>query len=178
LKKNFCVFAASSADIAPLFYQAAVRLGTLLGQNGHTLVYGGGNCGLMGALARAVRAAGGKVTGVIPDSLRARELAYLEADHLHVTQDLRERKSLMEELADAFLVLPGGIGTLEEALEIMTLRQLGLLAKPLVFINTTGFYDPLFAFLDGLQGQGFLPAGAPYTVAATPEEAVEMAGGA
>ena len=118
--KNVCVFAASSNAVDRIYTEAARRLGTGLAKHGYTLVYGGGNNGLMGSMARAAHAQGGRVVGVIPDRLRGLELAYEGCDELIVTADLRRRKGVMERRADAFIALPGGFGTLEETLEILT----------------------------------------------------------
>jgi len=115
--KNICVYAASSDELDPAFYAAAEELGRLLAQRGNTLIYGGGAIGLMGALAKGVHAGGGHVVGVIPRGLRAREIAYEAADELVLTDTMRERKAIMENRGDAFVVLPGGFGTLEEAFE-------------------------------------------------------------
>lgn len=134
---------------------AATALGALLAREQLTLVYGGGRVGLMGAVARAVHAHGGKVIGVIPHYLRKKEVAYEESDELIVTKDLRERKAIMEERADAFVALPGGFGTLEEILEILTLKQLEAHGKPVVFLNTNGFFAPLLAMFDRLYEEQF-----------------------
>jgi len=150
-----CVFSSSSDAVAPRYHEAATHLGALLAQRGLALVYGGGKVGLMGAVARAVHANGGRVIGVIPSFLRQKEVAYEEADELIVTKDLRERKAIMEERADGFVALPGGFGTLEEILEILTLKQLETHAKPIVFLNTDRFFDPLLALFDQLYREQF-----------------------
>ena len=140
-----------------------------------SLVYGGGRVGLMGVLARAVHAHGGKVVGVIPDFLRAKEVAYEEADELIVTRDLRERKAIMESRSDAFVALPGGFGTLEEILEILTLKQLATHAKPVVFLNAQGFFDPLLALFEQLYREQFAKeeTRAHYHVASAAHEALD-----
>jgi uncharacterized protein (TIGR00730 family) len=135
--------------------EAASALGALLAEQKLTLVYGGGKVGLMGAIARAVHANGGKVIGVIPHYLRKKEVAYEQADELIVTKDLRERKAIMEERADAFVALPGGFGTPEEILEILTLKQLEAHGKPVVFLNTNGFFEPLLAMFERLYHEQF-----------------------
>lgn len=152
---SICVFCSSSNAVAPVYFDAARDLGGLLAHRRLTLVYGGGNVGLMGALARAVHDGGGKVIGVIPSALRDLELAYTEADELIVTKDLRERKAIMESYADAFVALPGGYGTLEEMIEVLTLKQLHFHDKPLVFLNTAGFYAHLRAFFEHLYAHRF-----------------------
>lgn len=153
--KNICVYAASSNAIAPHFFLDARELGTRMALAGVGLVYGAGCTGLMGEVARAVHASGGKVTGVIPTYLRRDGLCYEECDELIVTPDLRERKAIMESLADGFIGLPGGFGTLEEILEIITLKQLEVHEKPIVILNTGGYYDPLAALFDNAFDQGF-----------------------
>jgi uncharacterized protein (TIGR00730 family) len=143
VKRTMCVFCSSSDAVDPIFFDAAAQLGALIVRRGWTLIYGGGRIGLMGALARAVHQNGGQVIGVIPEALQAKGLAYPAADELVVTRDLRERKAVMESRADAFVGLPGGFGTLEELLEIVTLKQLKFHTKPIILVNTRGFYDPL-----------------------------------
>ena len=153
--RSICVFSSSSDAVAPHYIAAATELGAAIAQRSLTLVYGGGRVGLMGVVARSVHAHGGRVVGVIPDFLRRHEVAYEEADELIVTKDLRERKAIMEERADAFVALPGGFGTLEEVLEIITLKQLAAHAKPVVFLNTERFFDPLLALFEQLFDQSF-----------------------
>jgi uncharacterized protein (TIGR00730 family) len=136
----------------------AEELGALLAQRGITLVYGGGNVGLMGAMARSVHQHGGRVVGVIPHFMRTREIAYEAADELIVTKDLRERKAIMGERAEAFVALPGGFGTLEEILEVLTLRQLQTHQKPVAFLNTAGFFDPLLQMFERLYEHKFTKA--------------------
>lgn len=132
-------------------------MGYAIGENHMTLVYGGGNTGLMGEVARAVHEKGGRVIGIIPEALRQRERAYTEADTLLITPDMRTRKAELEAQSDAFVALPGGIGTLEEIVEIITGRYLGYHAKPIFFLNIAGFFDPLFLFFDHAASQGFIP---------------------
>jgi len=154
--KSVCVYAASSGAVDAQFAAAADLLGTLLGQRGYTLVYGAGNVGLMGVVARAVHAAGGRVVGVIPERLRDLELAYEDADELIVTQTMRERKALMEERADAFIALPGGFGTLEELIEVMVLKQLDYHQKPIVALNVDGAFDHLLSYFGHLCEKRFI----------------------
>ncbi|MBC7950381.1 MAG: TIGR00730 family Rossman fold protein [Rhodospirillaceae bacterium] len=155
--KHVCVFCGSSMGAKPAYAQAAEALGRLLAQRGLGLVYGGGDVGLMGVLARAALAAGGEVTGVIPEALQKMEgVGHLELTNLHVVGSMHDRKALMAELSDAFIALPGGIGTLEELFEVWTWGQLGLHPKPLGFLDVDGYYDHLHAFLDHSQAQGFL----------------------
>jgi len=173
---NICVYAASSDTVAPPYIEAARRLGALMAQRGYTLVYGAGKLGLMGVLARAVHQGGGRVLGVIPDRLRGLELAYEDADELIVTPDLRTRKAAMEERADAFIALPGGFGTLEEILEVLTLKQLRYHQKPLVFLNVDGIYNGLLAFFEDLIAQNFIndTHRMLYRVSPTPEAALDF----
>ncbi len=145
------VYCSSSNHTAPAYFEAAERLGHAMAARGMTLVYGGGDIGLMGAAARAVHAAGGKVVGVIPEKLKAIEgVAYDVADEMHITQTMQERKRIIFTRADAFLVLPGGMGTLEEFFEVLTLKQLHYHTKAIVLLNVDGFFDPLFALFDHL----------------------------
>jgi uncharacterized protein (TIGR00730 family) len=143
MSKLLCVYCSSSDRIDSKYIAAADALGTEMVARGWGLVYGGGKTGLMGAVARAVKSGGGRVVGVIPEFMKARELAYDEADELVTVVTMRERKLLMETRADAFVALPGGFGTLEEIMEILTLRQLDVVKKPCVFLNQEGFYDDL-----------------------------------
>lgn len=150
LRKSICVYCSSSDAVDSAYLDAARELGALIGRGGHSLIYGGATVGLMGALAQAVRREGGHVTGVIPVLFRDKGIAWHEADELIVTADLRERKADMERRADAFIALPGGFGTLEEIAEVLVLKQLRQHTKPIVFLNTGGFYDPLLAFFEQL----------------------------
>ena len=152
--KTLCVFSGSSMGRDPAYAVAARRLGELLAERGWSLVYGGGNIGLMGETARAVIAGGGRVTGVIPEHIRAR-VEHAEMSERFVTENMHQRKARMYELSDAFAALPGGIGTLEETAEIIAWSGLGLHAKPVGLLNTAGFYDPLVAFLRGAAAEGF-----------------------
>ena len=148
MSKLLCVYCASSDRLDPKYSAAAAELGQTLVSRGWGLVYGGGKTGLMGAVARAVKREGGRVVGVIPEFMKARELAYEGADEIVTVVTLRERKLLMETRADAFVTLPGGFGTLEEIMEILTLRQLNVVRKPCVFFNQDGFYDDLLRLFD------------------------------
>lgn len=154
--QSICVFCGSSPGRRPEYAAAARALGALLARRGITLVYGGGHVGLMGLLADAALTAGGRVIGVIPHSLEQRELAHLRLTELRVTGSMHERKALMADLADGFIALPGGIGTFEEFLEILTWAQLGIHAKPCGLLNVAGFYDPLVGLLDHAVAERFL----------------------
>ncbi len=151
-----CVFCGSSPDAAPAWLDAASGVGTLIAGDGLRLVYGGGGMGLMGAAARAAQTAGGRVLGVIPDFLTQVEHTVPGVETVIVTS-MHERKMRMFEESDAFVVLPGGIGTLEEAIEILSWRRLGVHAKPIVFYNPGGFWDPLFALFAAFVDQHLAP---------------------
>ena len=155
---NLCVYCSSSDVIEPQYFEAATALGEAMAARGDVLVYGGGNVGLMGAVARSLHSRGGRVIGVIPAFMVERELAFVDATELIVTGDMRERKAAMESRADAFLALPGGFGTLEEMLEIITLKQLQQHTKPIVFLNTAGFYTPLAELFEHMAAQRFIKA--------------------
>ncbi|PSQ96380.1 MAG: TIGR00730 family Rossman fold protein [Bacteroidetes bacterium SW_9_63_38] len=146
-----CVYCSSSDAIADVYPPVADALGRKIAQRGHTLVYGGGAVGLMGVLAHAAHEEGGAVTGVIPSKLQNREGIAYNADELIVTDTMRERKGIMFRQSDAFIVLPGGYGTLEEFMEVLTLKQLGYHDHPIVILNVDGFYDTLLSFFEELR---------------------------
>lgn len=150
-----CVYCASG-PVPQRYLDLAAELGTALGTAGHTLVSGGGNVSMMGALARATRGAGGRTVGIIPGHLVDREAADTDSDELIVTETMRERKGLMEARADAFITLPGGIGTLEELFETWTGGFLGEHDKPVVLLDTDGFYQPMLQWLHSLRSEGFV----------------------
>jgi uncharacterized protein (TIGR00730 family) len=155
MSQTLCVYCSSSDAVARTFFETAEEVGARLARQGYALIYGGGRIGLMGALARAVHQNGGRVIGVIPEFLHSKGLAYEAADELVITRDLRERKATMEARADGFVTLPGGFGTLEEALEIITLKQLGQHAKPIVIVNTQDFYAPLLQLMERIYRERF-----------------------
>jgi uncharacterized protein (TIGR00730 family) len=171
-----CVYCSSSAAVEPVHVAAAQALGRGLGEQGHDLVWGGASVGLMGEVARATRAAGGRTIGVIPESMLAVEIADHDADELLVTPDMGSRKAEMARRADAFVALPGGFGTLEELLEQLTLRLLRLHDKPIVLVDVDGFWQPLLALFEHLyDGRFARPASrAAYAVAATPTDALAL----
>lgn len=154
--KRICVYCGSSPGMLADYVAEARHLGSVLARRGLGLVYGGGNVGLMGQLAQSVLEHGGQVTGVIPRDLVRREVAHTGLADLRIVDSMHERKALMAELADGFIALPGGIGTLEELLEVMTWAQLGLHRKPCGLLNTSRYFDQLMAFLDHLVAQRFL----------------------
>ncbi|NJL50529.1 MAG: TIGR00730 family Rossman fold protein [Blastochloris sp.] len=153
---SVCVYCGSSDGASPVFLETAHRFGCVMAQAGIRLIWGGGSLGLMGAVARAARYHGGRLTGIIPQFLVERELAFGGADEMIVTDDMHVRKRQMFERADAFVALPGGIGTLEELVEQMTWAQLGRHRKPILIANIAGFWDPLLALLDHMRTNGFI----------------------
>jgi uncharacterized protein (TIGR00730 family) len=156
--KSICIYCGSAAGSDPAFLEEAVRAGTLIAQQGLTLVYGGGRVGLMGAVADAALAAGGQVVGVMPADLVSQEIGHTALTELHVVNSMHERKWKMAELADGFLCLPGGPGTFEEIFEQWTWALLGFHAKPCGFVNVNGYYEPLRAAVDNMVAKGFLAA--------------------
>jgi uncharacterized protein (TIGR00730 family) len=153
-----CVYCGSRPGERPEYADAARRVGTSIGERGWELVYGGGRAGLMGIVADAALAAGAPVFGVIPQSLMDREVGHAGLTELHVVQTMHERKLMMAERSDAFIALPGGIGTFEEIFEVWSWRQLGYHDKPLGLLNTAGYYDALLAFMTQTVTQGFVAA--------------------
>jgi uncharacterized protein (TIGR00730 family) len=154
--RRICVFCGSSLGSRPQYREAAAEVGTLLARKGVGLVYGGSEVGLMREVADAALAAGGQVTGVIPQALVAREVAHKTLPDLRIVGSMHERKALMADLADAFLALPGGFGTFEEFIEAVTWSQLGLHRKPCGLLNVAGYYDSLLALLDRAVEERFL----------------------
>jgi uncharacterized protein (TIGR00730 family) len=154
--RSVCMFAASTPGNRPVYRDAAACVGRLAAEAGLTVVYGGGSVGLMGALADSALAAGGCVIGVIPEQLVDSEGAHVGLTELHVVDSMSARKALMAELSDAFIALPGGIGTLEEMIEVFSWRKLGIHDKPCGLLDVDGFYEPLGAFLDRAVAEGFL----------------------
>ncbi len=154
--KRVTVYAASSQSLSANYISAARRLGQTLGEAGHSIIYGGGGHGLMGAVADAALAAGAEVHGVIPEFLTAIELGHLELTSLQVVDTMHTRKALMLEQSDAVIALPGGCGTFEELFEVMTLKRLGRFLGPIVLVNTDGYYDGLLQFLEHSVDQRFM----------------------
>jgi len=151
--KAICVYCSSSDAVAPVYFSAARELGCALAEHGHILIYGGGNRGLMGEVARAMHESSGQIVGVLPEALLAQQ--YKQADETVVTKDMRERKAVMEGRADAFIALPGGFGTLEEVLEILTLKQLRYHNKAIVLANIEGYYTHLAEMFEHLYTHHF-----------------------
>ncbi|WP_417468635.1 TIGR00730 family Rossman fold protein [Maricaulis sp.] len=156
--KSICVYCGSNPGRDPAFVAAAQDVGARLAGAGVEIVYGGGQVGLMGELANAAMQAGGRVVGVIPEFLALKEIAHLDLSALYVVQSMHARKAKMAHLSDAFIALPGGIGTMEELFEIWTWGQLGQHRKPVGLLNVNGYYDDLVAFLDKMTAQDFLAA--------------------
>ena len=154
--RSICVFCGASSGRDPRYTDVAVAVGMELARRGIELVYGGGRLGLMGAVADAALAAGGRVTGVIPSGLVDRELAHGGVTELRIVSTLHERKAVMAELSDAFVALPGGLGTLEELAEVLSWAQLGLHAKPVGALDVAGFFRPLVAHVDHAAAEGFV----------------------
>ncbi len=153
--RSLCVYCGSRPGARPAYVAAARRLGALMGARGVRLVYGGGRVGLMGILADAVLAAGGDAIGILPDFLRAMERPHGGLHELRIVGSMHQRKQVMFELSDAFAVLPGGLGTLDETFEIITWRQLRQHEKPVILVNIEGYWDPLLALIDHVAGEGF-----------------------
>jgi uncharacterized protein (TIGR00730 family) len=169
MAQNICVYCASSNAIDARYINIAAELGKRIAQRGDTLVYGGASNGMMGEVARATQRHGGRVVGIIPQSLVDLELAYTAADELIITKDMRERKGLLETRSDAFVALPGGLGTLEEVMEILTLKQLRLTTKPLVLLNVDDLYAPLFDLFAHLTELKFVKPNYPQLYHAAPD---------
>lgn len=173
---KICIFAASSSKIDKIYIEAAASLGKLLSVEGHKIIYGGGDTGLMGALADSARRSGGNITGVIPEFMMQNGWNHRGVEQMIVTEDMNSRKRKIFELSEAAIALPGGVGTLEELTEAITLKQLGLFHGPVVILNTEGFYDRLLSFLDLLSEKNFIRIDhtSLWSVATTPAEALEL----
>lgn len=172
---NICIFGASSSKLAQEYFQAAERLGELMAQGGHTLIFGGGQSGLMGAVAQGAHRHSGEIIGIAPRFFDEPGILYQDCTQFIYTDTMRERKAMMEERSDAFIVLPGGIGTYEEFFEILTLKQLGRHSKPMAMLNTRGYYTPMSAMLENTVDEGFMSANCMdlFGICTTPEEALE-----
>lgn len=153
---TICVYCASSTQINPLYFEATERLGKILAEAGHAVVFGGGSTGLMGKLADSMLAANAKITGVIPQFMIDEDWHHNELTELIVTQTMHERKEKMASMADAAIALPGGCGTLEELLEVITWKQLGIFTKPIIIVNMGGYYDPLIEMLHRAVDEKFM----------------------
>ena len=153
---KICVFCGSATGLNPVYAEAARQLGSLIGSNSATLVYGGGKVGLMGITADAVMDSGGSVVGVIPEFLVKREVGHHGITQLEIVDSMHQRKNRMADLSDAFIAMPGGWGTLEEVSEILTWKQLGLIDQPVILLNVNGFFDPLLTQIQSMLQEGFL----------------------
>ena len=156
--RRICVFCGSNSGNNPAYRAAAIEVGRLLAGRGIEVVYGAGNIGLMGILADAALAAGGRVIGVIPESLMAKEVGHPGLTELRIVKSMHERKAIMSDLSDAFIAMPGGFGTFEEFCEVVTWSQLGIQSKPCGLLNVEGYYDPLLELFDHAVREGFLRA--------------------
>ena len=154
--KSIGVFCGANTGFNEIYSEASAALGRLMAEQSITLVYGGGNVGLMGVIADAVLAQGGKAIGVIPQSLVDREVAHKSLQELHVVQTMHERKAMMAARSDAFIAMPGGFGTFDEICEIITWNQLGIIKKPVAFYNINGYYDRFFEMIDHTVAEGFV----------------------
>ena len=172
---NICIYGASSKSLAQEYFDAAEALGALMAQQGHTLVFGGGKSGLMGAVARGAHAHGGSIIGVAPRFFDEPGILFEDCTEFIYTETMRERKAIMEERSDAFIVLPGGIGTYAELFEMLTLKQLGRHSKAMAMLNTRKYYDPMAAMLQNTIDEGFMSASCMglFGVCDTPEEVLE-----
>ena len=153
---SVCVYCGSSSNTRASHRQAAAKFGTLLAAEGVSLVFGGGRVGLMGLAADATLNSGGRVIGVIPEFLAAREVAHTKCTELHTTVTMHERKQQMADLSDAFVILPGGLGTLDEMFEIITWRQLNLHQKPIIIANIDGYWDPLEKLMENMSSESYI----------------------
>jgi cytokinin riboside 5'-monophosphate phosphoribohydrolase len=171
---NICVFCSSSNAIADIYFKDAELLGELIGQKGHSLINGGANVGLMETVTIAAGKAGARTMGIIPERMQGRNLVSNHSHEVEITSGMMERKARMRELSDAFIALPGGFGTIEEILEVVTLKQLDYHRKPIVFINTGNFYDHLFRQFEHSYTEHFAKPeySSIYFIAQTPEEAL------
>ncbi len=172
---NICVYSSSSNAIDEVYFEEARKLGQLIGEKGHSLINGGANVGLMETVTLAVKTAGGNTVGIIPEKLIHRSLASDHAHEVIVTDDMQSRKARMRDLSDAFIALPGGFGTLEEILEVLTLKQLSYHEKAVVFVNTNDFFHDLFAMFERFYREMFAKENYRkfYYVADNPEKALE-----
>jgi uncharacterized protein (TIGR00730 family) len=154
--KSICVYCGASNQVSDIYKDVALQLGTAIGQSGRRLVYGGGKVGLMGLAADAALKAGGEVIGIIPSHIRDREIQHMGLTELHVVETMHVRKKMMVDRADAFVVLPGGIGTLDELCEILTWKQLGIHDMPIVILNVNCYWDTFLTMIDHIISQGFM----------------------
>ena len=173
MTKSICVYCGANAGVSPIYAEAARALGRAMVARNLSLVYGGGNVGLMGIIADEVLRVGGEVSGVIPTALVEREVGHTGLTRQFIVKDMHERKAMMASLSDGFIAMPGGMGTLEELFEMLTWSQLGIHAKPVGLLNVDGFYDGLIGFIDHARAQGFIrPHHAALMMSATEPDAL------
>lgn len=174
MEKTICVYCSSSDKVKEVYFSAATLLGRLIAENNHKLMYGGGNVGLMNTIAKSVQDNKGHVIGVIPKALYDKKIAYIGANELIITENMRDRKAIMEENSSSFIALPGGFGTLEEVFEIITSKQLNFHNKPIVFLNTNDFYGKLFDQLEYIYSENFAKPEyrSLYHICSEPDEAI------
>jgi len=179
MKKAICVYCASNEDISEDYHKAAFELGRLVALKGITLINGSGSEGLMRSSSDGALSEGGEVIGIIPQFMVDRDWCHKGLTKVVITKDMHERKQAMAAHADAAIALPGGVGTIEELMEVITWKSLGLYDKPIVILNVNGYYDPLLEMLDKAKKENFMKDGAkmPWVVAGTPEEAIEIIAG-
>lgn len=172
---KICIFGASSDSIASEYIENAFRLGKVIGENGHELIFGAGNTGLMGACARGLHSVGGKSVGIAPKFFDEPGVLFPQCSRMIFTETMSERKKLMEDMCDAFIVLPGGIGTFEEFFEVLTLKQLGRHNKPIVLLDTSDYFSPVIALLTSTAEKGFMSRSclSLFTVCSDTQKAVE-----
>lgn len=171
---SICVFCGASEGDSPAYAEIGYKVGELLGTRRHRLVYGAGGIGVMGAVARGTAECGGMIVGIIPAFLRQREMKdKIPPQEVIITRDLSRRKSMMLEISDGFLVLPGGYGTLDELLEVISMTALGIENRPIVLLNAEGFWEPFVEFIDTLVKREFIPAHRHFTLADSPAEAID-----
>jgi uncharacterized protein (TIGR00730 family) len=173
--KAICIFCGAKTGDDPKWMDAARSVGTTLAQTGYDIVYGGGRVGLMGAVADAAMQAGGKVIGIIPEFLAVKEVEHKALSEIHIVSSMHERKMKMADMSDSFVALPGGAGTLEEIFEQWTWAQLGIHTKPVAFLNTHGFYDPVVEMIDRMKSTGFIQDELADMVIAEPEIEIVLA---
>jgi uncharacterized protein (TIGR00730 family) len=176
--KNICIYCGSSNKVDESYKQSAEAVARLLAEKGYSFVYGGGHVGLMGIVAETALKSGAKVTGIITEYLRDREVQQENLTELQVVPNMHVRKATMFDKADAFLVLPGGLGTVDEVFEVLTWKQLGIHNKPVVFFNQNGFWDPAIRLVENIVAKGFAPQNnlLIYHVATTPEQILDILG--
>lgn len=174
--QNICIYCSAASNLDPAYQEAATDTAKILAQHHKHIIYGGAHIGLMGIVADTALQNGAKVTGVIPENLKDRELAHDGLTKLHITPDLQTRQKMMADLSDAFIILPGGLGTMAEFFEIVTWKALGYHAKPIIFLNVKNYWDPLLVTLENAQQQGFFHNSDPdlFSIINTPQDIMSV----